>query len=198
MPELGRGVGGVPGTQEQLAPHGGQPVVARQGGVESVKQAESCARAFGLADGDRPGQPDHRRAGHLLESPDFALHPQAWAVGNVEVEIGPILKTGDEVVDDFNQLVMDAFNLASGNLLLPGNLLTWNVWFTEPALVDRQEWRDHAEKWRTSIDADHGSPDGPGTSARYFDGRPFEPDDALIEEEINTIIDYLKKHLPHL
>lgn len=134
----------------------------------------------------------------LFESPPFALHPEAWTVGNVEVEIGPIVTTGDAVVDDFNQLVMDVFNMASGNLLLPGNLLTWNVWFTEPALVDRQEWRDHAEKWRRSIDADHGSPDGPGTAARYFDGRPFEPDEALIEEEINKIIDYLKKHLPHL
>jgi len=140
------------------------------------------------------------RAGQtsLFESPDFALHPEAWAVGNVEVQIGPILKTGDEVVDDFNQLVMDAFNLASGNLLAPGNLLTWNVWFTEPALVDRKEWRDHAEKWRASIDADHGSPDGPGTSARYFDGSPFKPAEALIDQEVKKIIAYIRKHLPHL
>lgn len=134
----------------------------------------------------------------LFQSPDFALHPGAWAVGNVEVEIGPIVTAGNDVVDDFNQLIMDVFNLASGNLLLPGNVLTWNVWFTEPALVDRQEWRAHAEKWRKSIDADHGSPDGPGTSARYFDGRRFRPVEALVEEEISKIIEYLKQHLPHL
>ena len=134
----------------------------------------------------------------LFESPGFALHPDAWAVANVEVEIGPILKIGSEVVDDFNQLVMDAFNLASGNLLLPGNLLSWNVWFVAPELVNRQEWRDHAEKWRRSIDADHGSPDGPGTAARYFDGTPFEPADALVHEEIDKIIGYLREHLPHL
>jgi hypothetical protein len=134
----------------------------------------------------------------LFESPGFAQHPEAWAVGNVEVQIGPIVTTGNEVVDDFNQLVMDVFNLASGNLLLPDNLLSWNVWFTEPALVDRQEWRDHAEKWRQSIDADHGSPDGPGTAPRYFDGSPFQLEDAVIEEEIDKIIDYLRKHLPHL
>ena len=70
--------------------------------------------------------------------------------------------------------------------------------FTEPALVDKQEWREHAEKWRESIDADHGSPDGPGTSARYRDGRAFEPVEALIEEEIEKIIQYLIDHLPHL
>ena len=134
----------------------------------------------------------------LFQSPDFALHPEAWAVGNVEVEIGPIITIGDETVDDFNQLVMDVFNLASGNLLLPGNLLTWNVWFTEPALVDQHEWQQHAEKWRESIDADHGSPDGPGTSPRYFDGRLFEPAEALITEEIIKIIDYLKEHLHRL
>jgi hypothetical protein len=131
----------------------------------------------------------------LFKSPDFAKHPEAWAVGNVEVEIGPIAKTGKVVVDDFNQLVMDAFNLASGNLLLSGNLLSWNVWFEAPALVDIQEWRDHAEKWRESIDADHGSPCGEGTAAKYFDGTPFRPVDALIQQEVDKIIAYLKKHL---
>ena len=147
---------------------------------------------------DQPIFPVRSGATTLFASPDFAQHPQAWAVGNVEVQIGPIVPIGNQVVDDFNQLVMDVFNLASGNLLRPGNLLSWNVWFTEPALVDRQEWRDHAEKWRTSIDADHGSPDGPGTSARYFDGTMFEPEDAVIEEEIDKIIEWLKRHLLHL
>src|SRR3954470_12653389 len=51
-----------------------------------------------------------------FQSPDFARHPEAWAVANLEVEIGPIVKTGDAAVDDFNQLVMEAFKLASGNL----------------------------------------------------------------------------------
>jgi hypothetical protein len=134
----------------------------------------------------------------LFKSPDFAKHPQAWAVGNVEVEIGPIVKTGKVVVDDFNQLIMDAFNLASGNLLLSGNLLSWNVWFEPPALVDKQEWRDHAEKWRESIDADHGSPCGEGTVAKYFDGTPFRPVEALIQQEVDKIIAYLKKHLSSL
>lgn len=131
-----------------------------------------------------------------FKSPDFATHPEAWAVANVEVEIGPIEKTGKAVVDDFNQMIMDIFNLASGNLLLPGNLLSWNVWVDAPALVNRQEWKDHAEKWRESIDADHGSPDGQGTAPRYFDGTPFKPVDALIQQEIDRIIAYLKKHLP--
>ena len=130
-----------------------------------------------------------------FKSPDFAQHPEAWAVANVEVEIGPIAKTGKAVVDDFNQMVMEMFNLASGNLLLPGNLLSWNVWVEAPALVNRQEWKDHAEKWRKSIDADHGSPDGQGTSPRDFDGTPFKPVDALIQQEVDKIIAYLRKHL---
>jgi hypothetical protein len=129
-----------------------------------------------------------------FQSPDFAKHKEAFAVANVEVEIGPIAQTGNTVVDDFNRLVMDAFNLASGNLLRPGNILTWNVWVVDPALVDQKEWQDHAEKWRESIDADHGSPDGPGTAPRYFDGRPFSPIDAVIQEEVDKIIAFLKKH----
>jgi hypothetical protein len=131
-----------------------------------------------------------------FKSPDFARHPaEAWAVANLEVEIGPIKQTGKAIVDDFNQLVMDAFNVASGNLLTPGNVLTWNVWLEEPALVDQQEWRDHAEKWRDSIDADHGSPCGQGTPARYFDGTPFLAVEAALEELIDKIIAYLEKHL---
>ena len=148
-----------------------------------------------LGDPSQPVFPVRRGASTLFPLPDFALHPQAWAVANVEVQIGSIAATGNDTVDDFNQLVMDVFNAASGNLLLPDNLLSWNVYFTEPAVVDRQEWRDHAEKWRESIDADHGSPDGPGTSARYANGDPFEPGEELIQEEIDRIIAWLKAHL---
>lgn len=145
-----------------------------------------------------PGQPVFPvRTGEtgFFESPDFARHPEAWAIGNVEVQIGPIKKTGDPIVDEFNELVMDVFNMAAGNMLQRGNLLSWNVWFSTPKLVDREEWRTHAERWRKSIDADHGSPDGPGTIARYFDGSPFKPLEALVEQEVEKIHAYLKKHL---
>jgi hypothetical protein len=131
-------------------------------------------------------------------NPDFALHPEAWDVANVEVEIGPIVATGTEVVDEFNALVMEAFNLASGNLLKNGNLLSWNVYFTAPQVVDQEEWREHAEKWRRSIDADHGSPDGPGTNPRYFNGNRFYPGEQIVEAEVEKIIAFLKKHLGKL
>ncbi|ACA88114.1 hypothetical protein [Shewanella woodyi] len=127
-----------------------------------------------------------------FDIPEFAKHPQAWSVGNLGVEIGAPLKTGYPVVDAFNKLIMDVFNLGSGNMLQVGNVLTWNVWFTEPELVDTEEWRTHAQRWRESIDADHGSPDGPGTQARYFDGTPFKPDFDLIKElEKSKIGDFL-------
>ncbi len=145
---------------------------------------------------DQPILPVRYGETALFESPDFARHAEvAWTVGNVEVEIGPIVATGDPVVDDFNALVMEIFNLGAGNILLNGNLLSWNVWFASPELVDHEEWRTHAERWRESIDADHGSPDGPGTSARYFDGQPFKPIEALLEEELQRVIDYLRDHL---
>src|SRR5207244_13400935 len=66
-------------------------------------------------------------------SPPFARHPdEAWNVANLEVYIGPILKIGNPIVDDFNQLVMDAFNIASGNLLALHSTLSWNVWLEQP------------------------------------------------------------------
>ena len=93
---------------------------------------------------------------------------------------------------------MDAFNVASGNLLTPGNILTWNVWRDEPSLVDQEEWRDHAERWRKSIDEGHGSPTGKGTPPRYFDGNPFLSSEVLLEKAIDDIIDWLKTHLTSL
>ena len=60
----------------------------------------------------KASRPNSQRAARF-KSPDFARHPtEAWAVANQEVEIGPIEKTGNATVDELNQLVMDAFNLA--------------------------------------------------------------------------------------
>lgn len=111
------------------------------------------------------------------------------------MEIGPIRSTGDAAVDEFNTLVMELFNLVSGNMLQSGNLLSWNVWFSAPELVDQVEWKTHAERWRTSIDEDHGSPDGPGTVARYFDGTPFSPVESAIEDVLDKIWDHLDAKL---
>lgn len=128
--------------------------------------------------------------------PDFAKHAGiAWTKGHLGVEIGPIVKTGVEEVDKFNQMVLDIFNIGSGNMLKEGNTLTWNVWFTAPELVDQQEWADHAELWRQSIQADHGSPEGPGTDARYFDGSPFKPLEELLKEELPKVVAFIEEHL---
>jgi hypothetical protein len=130
-----------------------------------------------------------------FQSPDFAKHSEAWTVGNIGVEIGPIITTGNPIADEFNGLVMEIFNFASGNMLQSGNVLTWNVWFTSPESVDRVEWRTHAERWRKSIDADHGSPDGNGTTAKYFDGTPFKPIAGVLKKEEAKILAFIKKHL---
>ena len=112
--------------------------------------------------------------------PDFAQHQdEAWNVAHLDVQIGSIVQTERAPVDDFNALVMKIFNLYSGNMLEMGNILSWYVWFTAPELVDRIEWSEHAEHWRRSIQEGHDSPEGKGTSARYYDGSPFEPFDAF-------------------
>jgi hypothetical protein len=130
--------------------------------------------------------------------PEFARHEnEAWGVGHLDVEIGPIKKTGQKLVDDFNALVMDVFNLASGNMLKAGNVLSWNVWFTAPCYVNQKEWATHAERWRRSIEADHGSPDGEGTTAKYFDGTPFKPLRSFIGEELEGLpkaVEAIKSH----
>ena len=62
--------------------------------------------------------------------------------------------------------------------------------------MDQAEWAAHAEFWRTSIDADHGSPDGDGSPARYFDGSPFKPVATIEAEEEAILAAWLAKHLP--
>lgn len=129
-------------------------------------------------------------------NPGFATHEkEAWAVANVAVEIGPILQRGHPMVDDFNALIMAIFNLASGNLLSPGNVLTWNVWLNAPTIVDQAEWQNHAEVWRHSIDTGHGSPDGPGTRPRYYDETEFQPVDAVLQKEWDLLKAWVKKHV---
>jgi hypothetical protein len=144
---------------------------------------------------EQPIFPVRKCETNLFESPIFAKHPQAWAIANVEVEIGPIKKKNNPSVDELDELVMELFNLVSGNMLQSGNLLSWNVWFTAPQLVDKVEWMEHAEKWRKSIDEDHGSPDGPGTIARYFDGTPFSPVEEAVKLGLENIFDHLRRHL---
>lgn len=167
---------------------------------------------------DNPDFPVRTGESDKFQSPDFARHEaEAWAVQNLEVQIGSVEKTGDDKVDDFNELVMDIFNVGSGNMLKAGNVLTWNIWSTPPELVDQEEWRTHAERWRASIEADHGSPTGDGTPARYFDGTYFKPLRNLLdrevvaaeqdiaaaekdletdaEEELDKIHEFLSKHL---
>lgn len=148
-----------------------------------------------VGDRDQPTISVRSGISDAFESPDFARHEdEAWAVANVAVQIGEILPRHDELVDDFNKMIMKIFNIATGNLLSEGNILTWNVWVDAPTIVDRAEWKAHAEKWRHSIDTGHGSPDGQGHPPRYFCGKAFNPVETALEEELKVIEAWLEKH----
>lgn len=149
----------------------------------------------------------HIRKGETtrFKSPEFARHPkEAYMVSNLEVEILDPLKINIPLVDEFNQLLMDAFNLGAGNMLSKGSVLNWNVWFEQPALVNQHEWIAHAKKWRESIDAHHGPPytekaDKYGvlhsSPVRYYDGTQFISNPTKVENKIKEIYAWLKKHI---
>jgi hypothetical protein len=118
-------------------------------------------------------------ASTLFNAPDFAKHTgelESWTVNNIEVTIGDVMSRNHETVDIFNQNVVDLFNQASGNMLGKGNTLTWNLWLTAPEIVSTEQWKLHADRWRHSIDVDHGkSPSGSiQTPPRYANGEYFE------------------------
>jgi hypothetical protein len=149
----------------------------------------------------KPGNPQQPifplRSGQSTDFkiPDFARHEdEAWDVAHLGVEIGAIETIGNEIVDDFNQMFLDIFNLAKGNMLQDGNVLSWNVWFTAPEVVDQAEWSEHAKKWRDSIDVGHASPDGPGTDSRYYDGTPFKAGENLVDVEKQKLEAFIRKH----
>jgi hypothetical protein len=162
----------------------------------SSKDKAIVIRAHRPGDPRQPTFPLSKDENPRFVAPDFARHhDKAWSVGHLEAEIGTIEPTHHTAVDDFNRLVVDVFNMSSGNMLKAGNVLTWNVWFNHPELVDQDEWREHAETWRTSIDVDHTSPERERTPARYHDGTPFRAGEELLEEEISRIYDFIHKHL---
>jgi hypothetical protein len=110
------------------------------------------------------------------------------------VEIGGMIPTNDEKLDKFNQYFLNIFNIATGNMLQKGNVLSWNLWFNSPELVSVPEWQNHADYWRTSINAHHGSPGGEGTSPRYFDGTYFDTKSFAIKEVIKEILNHVIKN----
>lgn len=132
------------------------------------------------------------------------FHPQsmqhwdeAFSVYHLQVEIGDQIMTGKAIVDDFNTLVINAFNLASGNILVTGQQVAWNVWANEPEDVDTEEWKAHAEKWFHSITVDHTYPTGKySDKPSYFDGSEFKPlgDGDAIVSVMDELKEFVGKH----
>jgi hypothetical protein len=132
--------------------------------------------------------------------PDFAKHDTPDEYGNKKavvvylgVEIGEVVPSTNPIkpVADFenwfNGIIMDLFNLATGNLLQYQNVLSWNVWALAPEDVYTPEWQQHADYWRFSIDVNHRSPEGNGRDPQYFNGTPFSPVKAAICNKLEEL-----------
>jgi len=123
--------------------------------------------------------------------PKFCKHwDEAFSVSNLKVEIGKQVMTGDELLDNFNEAILNIFNLVKGNILMEGQVVAWNVWFGEPELVDTAEWENHAKKWLHSITVEHEYPEGDAGTATFYDGTPFEPTD-LAERNLRILKEFV-------
>ena len=135
-----------------------------------------------------------------FDIPSFGNHEvDAYGVAHVNVEIGKIHKTGVEKIDAFNELIINILNLGSGNIFRETSILSWNVWFEEPELVNGDEWAAHADYWRQSLMVNHTSPSGnDGSDQQYFDGTDFAPLKlARREKELELIEDFLERYADH-
>jgi len=144
-----------------------------------------------------PGHPDQpifqlsKGETSRFDAPAFARHAdEAWSVGHIEVEVGAIKQSSSPVVNEFNRLLMEVLNMSSGNMLKEGNVLTWNVWVNHPELVDQEEWQEHAEKWRKSIDVNHISPERWVSPARFHDGTLLPVPKDLVAREVAKIQEF--------
>ena len=130
-----------------------------------------------------------------FDAPEFARHPdEAWSVGHLEAEVGAIKQSGSPVVEEFSRLLIEVLNMNTGNMLKEGNVLTWNVWVNHPELVDQEEWQEHAEKWRKSIDVNHNSPERWVSPPRFHDGSLIPVPKNIKALEVAKIHEF-RKHL---
>lgn len=140
---------------------------------------------------DQPNFPILAGESKLFNAPEFTRHPEkAWSAGNINVEIGKVVSRNHPTVDTFNESIVDLFNIVSGNMLQAGNILTWNLWLKHPEPVETERWRTHAERWRHSIDVEHGHNSLP---PRHADGSLFKAHKDLFHElhDLHKIIDSL-------
>lgn len=133
--------------------------------VATSRVGDPCDPIFTIRDG----------LSERFEAPDFTRHEKdgAFSHSHIDVQIGDIIPTDNPIVNDFNAKILDIFNIATGNMLLSGNILSWNLWMHPPEGVNTMLWKTHAERWRKSIDSgtDHAHDSAP---AVYADETPFK------------------------
>lgn len=123
-------------------------------------------------------------------------YDDCYGVGNLLIQIGEIHTTGNAVVDAFNQMIVDIFNIVYGNMLAEGSEVSWNVWTLPPEPVDEEEWRTHSEKWRESLVVSHIFPDGTSKFGDIldYDGVPFNAKTNLIKHEMSVLKKFISVH----
>lgn len=132
-----------------------------------------------------------------FRQPESTQHDrEAYGVGHFTIEIDEMKKTGNEKVDDFNQVILDIFNIAFGNMLAKGQRVSWNVCTGEPEKVDQDEWHTHSERWRKSLEKHHCYPDGTNKfdDITYYDGTPLDSIENFIHKEAKLFKVFLAKH----
>merc|ERR1712238_10067 len=112
---------------------------------------------------------------------------EAYAVINLSIQINKIKSVDNQldIVTDFNHLLIAIFNISGGNMMKPGNILSWNIWFQEPELVDKVEWKTHAERYRKSVDVRFTN----------FNGVAINPLKDDLRNEMELIKAFFAKHV---
>ncbi|MEK8228872.1 hypothetical protein NKG05_27160 [Oerskovia sp. M15] len=120
--------------------------------------------------------------------PEFARHDDtAWTVGNLDVQIGSVALTDDKAVDDFNAIVMWAFNFWTGNLLLAATCSPGTSGSPSPP------WstvRSGASTPRSGAGRSTPAMAAPrrGHLTRFFDGRYLHPGLGAASTEVQAAV----------
>lgn len=134
-----------------------------------------------------------------VAEPSFTKHKEeAKTVGHISMQVGSVIPVEGRnagIVNDFNKLIVDLFNLGSGNMVNAGQIIKWNIWLDQPEVVDRTEWQKHAEHWRDSLELDGVTPiELEGSSDfQLFDGSIANPTNILLRHKVASQIELLRE-----
>ena len=82
-----------------------------------------------------------------FNTPDYTKHNDACMTAYLEATVGRMINTGNEKLDQINDIILNGANCKNFGQFSLGNNLNWNMWGNKPKKSMPTEFRSHKEMW---------------------------------------------------